>query len=112
MEYKCYSGNTGSRFLSPKFTGFSAKNFGSNEEDVRPQKKERPAGQSPQDVLKCSYLSIYSALLPVWASTTAMAAMFTMSRTLAPSCRMCTGLRMPISTGPITSVPLISCNTL
>jgi len=58
------------------------------------------------------YAECYSALPPRWASTTAMAVIFTISRTLAPSCKMCTGLRIPISTGPITSAPPISCNTL
>ena len=58
------------------------------------------------------YAATYSALLPDCASTTAMAAMFTISRTEAPSCKMCTGLRMPISTGPMASAPPISCSTL
>ncbi len=69
-------------------------------------------GPSPAQAGPATTAATYSALLPDCASTTAMAAMFTISRTEAPSCKMCTGLRMPISTGPMASAPPISCSTL
>ncbi|SNR55113.1 hypothetical protein SAMN06269173_103591 [Hymenobacter mucosus] len=84
----------------------------------RKQKREEPEWPFLREgqlrfLALCRSTTAYNPLPPgCWASTTAMEAMFTISRTEAPSCRMCTGLRMPIKIGPITSAPPISWITL
>ena len=63
--------------------------------------------------INCSMTKInhYCCFL-LCASMTAMVTMFTMSRTLLPSCRMCTGFFIPRSTGPIASAASIDCSSL